>query len=229
MSWVQRTFSSSIGSKWMMAISGAALVGFLVAHLSGNLLIFVGRDALNAYAKGLHDLGPLLWVARIGLLVFVLMHIFTAMSLMKRNREAKPQKYAVNHAQGATYASRTMVMSGPIITLYIIYHLAHFTFKAVHVDEAAVAMETLSGGHAVDVYQMMVDSFSVWWITLFYLIANLLICVHLHHGIQSAFQTLGLNHPKFTPLLKQAGAAIAVLIAVGFVSIPLAVLTGVVQ
>ena len=220
MGWVSRTFTSSIGSKFLMSVTGLALVGFLVAHLAGNLLVFAGADAMNAYAKGLHDLGALLWIARIGLIAATVVHIITAIQLASRNKVANPTPYAVKKPMGSSYASRTMTLSGPIILLYIIYHLAHFTFGAVNVPEGT--------GYPL-VYEMVVGSFQIWWISLIYIVANVLICIHLNHGLQSAFQTLGINHPHFTPLIKKAGAGLSLLLAIGFVSIPLSILVGLVK
>ena len=216
------TFRSSIGKKIVMGVSGLLLLGFVVGHLCGNLLIFFGPDALNAYAKKLKDLGPLLWVARISLIVFVVAHIVTAIQLTLENREARGTAYVHKAKIQTTYAARTMMISGIIVLAYIIYHLMHFTFLITNPDISH--FKDALGRH--DVYSMVVLSFQKFPISAVYIVATFLLCNHLKHGIGSLFQTLGLADDKSLPLFKNGGAVFAILLFLGYASIPIAVLSG---
>lgn len=221
MSWFFKSLNSSIGQKLAMAVSGFLLVGFLVAHLSGNLLIFAGPEAMNAYAKSLRDLGPLLWVARAGLLLFVAVHIFTAFSLYSKNKAARPSAYKHKQFKRASYASRTMVMSGPIVLAFVLYHLAHFTLR--------VTDDRISEFGALDVYDMVIYGFQSFPVVFFYSLSLMLLCLHLNHGISSMFRSLGWNHPKYNNLLSTASKGLSLLLLVGFLSIPFSVMTGLVR
>lgn len=218
MSWVSKALNSSIGLKVLMALTGLLLVGFAVGHLAGNLLVFVGPEALNAYAKGLHDLGPLLWVARIVLLVAVFIHIYAGIKLSAMNKLARPQPYQKKSYTKASLASRSMILSGLVVCAFVIYHLAHFTFLWTHPEYAQL------GEYAV--YERVVAGFQVPVIALFYLVSVALLGLHLSHGVSSLFQTIGWNHPKYNGLLRGAGPVLGGLLAVGFGSIPLAVMLG---
>jgi succinate dehydrogenase / fumarate reductase cytochrome b subunit len=220
MSWISKSLSSSIGSKVIMAISGLMLVGFLVGHLSGNLLIFAGPEAINAYAKMLRDLGPLLWVARIGLLVAVGAHIFAGINLHFKNNAAKPKKYQVQKSMRASLASRTMMRTGTVVLLFILYHLAHYTFRWLNPEFAAL--------DPLDVYNMLIMGFKNPLVSGFYILSVGLLCFHLSHGISSFFQNLGLNNPKYNPLINGLAIGVSVLLAVGYISIPVSVLVGIV-
>lgn len=213
-------YRSSVGKKAVMAVTGLLLLGFVIGHLAGNLLIFAGPDAFNAYAYKLKSLGPLLWVARISLLVIVLAHIVSSVMLTLENREARPVGYFRTTHVESTYASRTMMISGILIFAYIVYHLLHFTVRITNPDISYLITD--SGHH--DVYSMVVLSFSQWPISGVYLIAMFLLCSHLSHGISSAFQSLGLNDERTIPVSKWIGLVIAAAIFIGYVSIPLAVL-----
>lgn len=217
--------NSSVGKKIIMAGSGLALVGFVVAHLLGNLQIFIGPDALNGYAKKLMGLGPLLWVMRGGLLAIVTAHIVTAIMLTRENRAARPVAYAYAKNIQTTYAARTMPMSGLIILAFIIYHLLHFTFKVTNPD-ISHAHDHL-GRH--DVYSMVVLSFQNIFIVLAYVIAQVLLCMHLSHGLASMVQTLGLANECIRKKLELGARATAVLIFAGYISIPVACFLGLVK
>lgn len=208
-----------------MAITGLLLFGFVVGHLLGNLTIFIGPDAINAYAKKLKSLGPGLWVMRFGLLAIVGLHIFTAIRITLENRAARPIGYAQKKNVETTYAARTMMLSGFIVLAYIIYHLLHFTVQVVHSDYAQHT--DAMGRH--DVYSMVVLSFQQPLITLVYIVAMALLCFHLSHGISSLLQSLGLTNEKRIPLFKKIGIAISVLIFIGYASIPASVLLGIVK
>ena len=208
-----------------MAFSGAALVGFIIAHLAGNLQIFWGQEPLNAYAVFLRRIGELLWFARIFLIAMVVIHIWTSVQLSLENAAARPQAYAQKRYIKASLASRTMIWSGLIVLAFIIYHLLHFTFLKVHPQYSHLI--DAQGRH--DVYSMVVLSFQRWPISLVYIISVVLLCFHLSHGISSMFQSLGFNNLRVRPALSVWGAAVAWLICIGYVSIPVAVLTGIVK
>jgi len=201
-----------------MAVSGLILFGFVAGHLAGNLQIYEGPEKINHYAAFLRSMPALLWGARITLLVMVTLHIWSAYALAMRNLEARPTGYAKKKPTKSTYASRTMYWSGPIVLAFVIYHLLDFTFGVVNPNY-----------HEGDVYSNVVASFSVSWISAFYIVAMIALCLHLYHGLWSMFQSLGINHPRHTPWLKRGSAAVAILIAAGNISIPIAVLTGLVS
>ena len=212
----------------IVALSALGLLGFLVGHLAGNLLIFKGPEAINAYAAQLHDLGALLWVPRLGLLALVGVHIVATMQLAVRNRAARPDEYRAEATLRATRSSRMMVMSGVTIFVFIVYHLLHFTVGNLHGFHDPEGPYQLADGR-LDVYKMMVTAFGVWFNSGFYLLALGLLGSHLSHGVSSLFQTLGLTTPRNRPLFTAAGWIFAVVICGGFASIPVAVLTGILK
>lgn len=220
---LSKAFASSIGMKWLMALSGIALVGFVVVHMMGNLLVFLGPEKLNAYAVGLREMPlQLLWVARAVLLVAVLVHIFSAVRLTNLNRAARPERYAMRKPVASTYASRTMMMGGLILLAFIIYHLAHFTFGVVSPDQFEV--HDAQGRH--DVYRMVVLGFRNPLIAGSYVLAMIPLALHLSHGASSFFQSLGLSHPKYDAIFRGLGPFLATIIFIGNVSMPIAVLGG---
>lgn len=219
-SWVR----SSIGKKVLMAASGLVLLGFVVIHLLGNLLIYQGPEALNAYAHKLRELGWLLWAARAFLLAVLVVHVWTSLVLAHENRMARPQRYAVQRTQETTVAARSMLISGVMVTAYLAYHLLHFTFRVTNPD-ISHAMDRF--GHP-DIYAMAVLSFQQPAITLAYIIGMAAVCLHLSHGIGSACQSLGLNDERTIPIVVFAGRLIAVVLFIGYTAIPLSVLAGLV-
>ena len=221
MSWVARTMKSSIGAKAVMAITGLMLVGFVIAHMAGNLLMFAGREAFNAYAEALQSLGALLWAARLGLLGAVGLHIASAVRLNRMNNAARPVKYRVISQSVSSYATRTMKYSGYIMFAFIVYHLLHFT---IGVTDAS-AYEYKQQG---DVYSMVVVGFQQPIVSISYVVAMVLLSMHLSHGVSSVFQTLGFNHPKYNKLFSKVGPAIGAFVSLGFISIPAGVLAGIV-
>jgi succinate dehydrogenase / fumarate reductase cytochrome b subunit len=223
-----RFYSSSIGKKVVVALTALGLMGFLIGHLAGNLLMFGGPDAINAYAAKLHDLGPLLWVARIGLLVLVGVHIAATLQLAAQNRAARPDEYRVDATLRATRSSRMMVLSGLTILAFIVYHLLHFTVGNLHGFYDEDGAYRLADGR-MNVYRMVVTGFGVWFNAGFYLLALGLLASHLSHGFSSVFQTLGLTTPRTRPLYVMGGWAFALLICGGFASIPLAVMAGILK
>ena len=223
---IARCFRSSIGKKFIVAITGAILISFLVGHLLGNLQIFLGRSWINGYAKHLEDLGPLLWLARIFLLVALILHIKTTAQLAKENRAARPKTYRENVTIQASKASQRMILSGLTIFVFILYHLAHFTLKIV--DSSYNNMhDPITGGY--NVYGMMVRGFNNVYVSGFYILAIFLLSLHVSHGFSSLFQTLGLNGRRVDPLIQLASKAFAIAIFIGYISIPSAVLLKLLQ
>ncbi|MGQ0644841.1 MAG: succinate dehydrogenase cytochrome b subunit [Elusimicrobiota bacterium] len=217
--------SSSIGKKILMAASGLVLLGFVVGHLLGNLQIFLGQEKVNAYAVFLKGMPAPLWSARVFLLLMLAAHVWTAVVLTRENRAARPVAYARKDFVKASYASRTMMMSGLIVFAFIVYHLLHFTFGAVHAE--TFSLQDPKGRH--DVYSMMVMGFRNPFISGAYLAGVFLLGLHLSHGLSSAFQTLGLSNEKVLPVLRRLGSAAGWLIFLGYAAIPAAVLLGFVQ
>ncbi len=218
-------FKSSIGRKFVMAITGCILFGFVIVHLLGNLQIYLGRDHLNAYAALLKGNPVLLWSFRIGLTAVVVLHIATAISLTLEDRAARPARYANWKPPYASYASRTMFMSGFILFAFIVYHLLDFTVGVA--QPGIMGFHDQQGRH--DVYRMVVMGFSNPWVSGFYLLAMVLLYLHLSHGIGSFFQSLGLKNRQYTDLILGFSQGAAALIFLGNCSIPLAVLTGLVK
>ena len=213
LTWLTRTARSSIGRKALVALTGLALIGFLIAHLAGNMTFYADSDgaAFDGYAHTLES-NPLLPLAEIGLIVLFLAHIGMAVRLTIENRKARPQAYMVKKSHGGrTPGSRTMVVTGILILLFVILHLFHFRFqKSEDVSLAALVRFELSKPLA----------------SAAYVVGILALGLHLSHAFQSALQTLGLNHPKYTPLIKKVSVGLAILLTVGFLSFPILVLLG---
>ncbi len=219
-----RLLCSSIGSKALVALTGLALFGFVLGHLAGNLQIFAGQETFNAYAHWIKSKPALLWGTRLGLLAVLAVHLGVSVRLARRNRAARPVPYAFQNTVQATSASLTMVWSGLAILAFVIYHLLHFTVGAVSPAEFG---RTDPLGRP-DAYTMVVLGFRHPAIALIYAIGMFCLAMHLSHAIQSVFQTFGLNHPRCMPLVRRAGFAAGFLIAAAYVSIPAAVLAGIV-
>ncbi len=213
-------WGSTNGKKAVMAVTGAILFGFIIGHLAGNLQIFEGREKLNAYGRFLHSIGELLWPVRIVLIVSVVLHITATVQLALLKKRARPVAYSRRDAIVSSYASRTMYWSGPIVLAFVIFHLLQFTAGYIHPES-----QFIEG----DVYHNVVAGFQVWWVSVWYIFSVSLLGLHLSHGISSMFQSLGFNHPKHTPVLKSAAVAIAVVIVLGYISIPISVLLGIVK
>lgn len=222
MSWLIHFSKSTLGAKFLMAISGFALAAFVFFHMAGNLQLFLGPDAINAYGDFLQSKPALVWSARLGLLVLVAAHIFAAIRLTSRNRAARPVAYAAKHTFVASLASRSMIYSGLMLLAFIVYHLAHFTVGSTHPEHHALM--DAQGRH--DIYSMVVLGFQIPWVSGVYIFAMLLLGGHLSHGVSSMFQSLGWHHPRYNPWIKKIGPAYALLIVVGNCALPIAVLTG---
>jgi len=212
---------SSLGSKFLMALTGLGLTLFVLVHMLGNLQVFLhDHEAINRYGlflrESLHGGG--IWMARAVLLASVVLHIWAAWSLTRTNWRARPIPYKMVTPDASTYASRTMRWSGPILLLFIVYHLLHFTIGNVH--------PSFVDG---DVYHNLVAGFAVWPVTLFYIIAMLALGLHLRHGVWSMLQTVGASHPRWDGARNAAATAFTVIVVIGFLSVPLAVLAGIVE
>ncbi len=201
-----------------MAVTGVILFGFVVGHLVGNLQIYQGRERLDRYSAFLHLEPGLLWFVRLILLLAVILHIVASIQLTRLKRVARPISYIRIDRSHSSYASRTMMWSGPIVAAFIVYHLLHFTFGTVHPNYRE--------GH---VYENVVYGFQRIPVSLAYIVAMILLCMHLYHGLFSMFQSLGVSHPSYTPRIKRFAAVAAILIAAGNISIPIAVMTGLVH
>ena len=224
MSWLIDFAKSSIGAKVVMGVTGLMLIGFVIIHMLGNLQVFLGQEALNSYAKALHDLGGLLWVARFGLIGAVVLHIASGLRLASLNRAARPVRYAYQTTVKATFASRYMRMSGIVVLAFIVYHLAHFTLGITHPEHKAL-VDSLG---RPDVYSMVILGFQQPLISISYIIAMVLLWFHLNHGASSLFKSLGLRHPKYNSMIDKAGPAIATLVVGGNIIMPLAILAGII-
>lgn len=224
--------TSSVGGKLLVALTGLSLVVFVIFHMIGNLKIFQGPDAINAYAYFLkHDLGVLLWVARAGLLGVFVLHLVLAIRLQLRSRAARPIGYHRPGTVQATFASRTMISTGIVVGLFVAYHLAHFTFGWIHTATDAsgrpvnyLDLKDDRGRH--DVYSMVVAGFRNPVIAGLYSAAQLALFVHLLHGIQSVFQTLGLKNRRFAGCIWWLGFLLAVSVLAGNLAIIAAVNMG---
>lgn len=211
--------STSIGKKQLVAVSGLAMVFFLVAHLLGNLLVFSGPEALNSYAEKLHSLGPLLWVARIGLLGMFFLHFTLIAVLAIQNKRARAQAYSVPlHKTTRSFFTKSMRVSGVIVFAYIVIHLLDFTFTPHTIDNSMIDGEFYGlYGHLYNYFLNPIRS-------VFYILAMVSIGMHLIHGVQSVVQTFGFNHTTYTPLIKKASMGVAAVLVLGFSSIPVYVL-----
>lgn len=217
-------YRSTVGKKAVMAVTGAVLFAFVVGHLLGNLKLYQGQEKFDAYAHFLREMGhpifaetQLLWVFRITLLVAVGLHIVAATQLTLTSWAARDVSYTRQERQAFSYASYTMRYGGVVVGLYVVYHLLHLTWGAVHPD------------FTDSVYVNVVTGLRVWWVSLIYLAAIVFLGLHLYHGLWSAMQTLGINHPSFNAWRRPAAAVVAAAIVAGYLSIPVAVLTGLVK
>lgn len=224
-------YRTTIGKKVVMAVTGMILVGFVVVHMVGNLKIYLGPEALNTYAGFLREVGEplfpretLLWVVRLVLLASVGLHILAAAQLTALDKASRPQRYAVKKVT-TSYASRTMRWGGVIIVLFIIYHLLHFTLGRVGYAPGVYQPGDPNSGFQT--YANVVHGFQSWPVSLFYILAMGALALHLYHGTWSMFQTLGLNSSKWNGVWRGVAIAVAVAVFVGNVSIPIAVLAGV--
>lgn len=198
-----------------MALTGAIGVGYVVAHMLGNLQVFAGAEKINAYAALLKSNPAFLWTARSVLIVAVILHMIAAYQLARVSQRCRPLGYKRWRAVGSDLASRTMRWTGPLVGLFIIYHLLHFTTGTIH-----------PAFNERDVYHNIVRGFQVWYVSIIYIIAMLALSLHLYHGAWSMFESLGINHIKYNRLIRILATVVTVVVVVGFISIPVAVLLG---
>ena len=224
---ITNIFRSSLGKKYIMAVSGLVLFLFVIGHLVGNLQFFLGAEAINRYGHFLQTNLEVIWPARISLLAMIGLHIWAAINLSRENKAARPVGYANWNPTTASYASRTMLMSGIIIFVFIIYHLLHYTVTVQSINltgQNFAAFEDVEKRH--DIFKMMVVGFNNLWVSLFYILGIGLLCLHLSHGLGSMFQSLGLKNKIYGPCLDTGARVLSFLIFVGYVSIPISVLLG---
>lgn len=206
MNWLIQTFTSSIGKKLLMAVTGLSFCAFLTAHLIGNLTLYAGSDAFNSYAEHLHSIGPLITVAEIGLLFFGIIHVTTGLFLFFQNLSARPGRYEVNKtAGGRTIGSATMPYTGLILIAFITLHLVNFHF----IDKTGTT-----------IFEIVRNAFDKPAYIVIYVFAVITAAFHVSHGFWSAFQTLGINHPKYMPFIRKAGIAFSLIVGLGFGFIP---------
>ncbi|MFW5875236.1 MAG: succinate dehydrogenase cytochrome b subunit [Myxococcota bacterium] len=210
-------YRTTIGKKAVMAASGVVLFGYVVGHLAGNLKLYQGPEAINSYAAFLRSVPALLWGTRVLLLLSFGAHIAAAVQLWLRNRGARPTRYRSRKDLATNYAARTMYWSGPILALFVLYHLAHLTLGWV------------PGDYEFDpsnVYNNVVYGFRVWWISAIYIVGQLALGLHLFHGVWAMFGSVGWTHPKYNAWRRHLAVAAAVLITAGNLSFPIAVMAG---
>ncbi len=218
---------STVGRKIIMAASGLMLVLFIVAHLLGNTSVFAGPDGINAYAAKLRDLWPLVWSYRLVMIFLFSLHVFFGVQLTLENYRAKPEAYAVRKSISATFAGKSMIWTGLVIGAFLVYHLLHFTFQVTNPGISASRNMDASG--RPDVFHMVVFSFGKSLISFAYIGALIALGLHLTHGIQSSFQTLGLNSERTFPVITKSGTIAALVIFLGYVAIPLIILVGILK
>jgi succinate dehydrogenase / fumarate reductase cytochrome b subunit len=227
MSWFTDLYRTAVGKKAVMAVTGVILFGFVLGHLLGNLKLYAGPEHLDEYAAWLREVGSpavpeggLLLAARAVLLAAVVLHIWAAWQVTRMSRAARPHGYASRPRNHTTYASRTLRWGGVIILLFVIFHLLHFTAGTAHPDYPRFNRES--------VYHNVVTGFGreYWYVSLFYVVAQVALGFHLYHGLWSMFQSLGWNQPRFNRWRNSFAHAFAWIITLGNVSFPLAVLAG---
>ncbi len=219
-----RFYEAPIGKKAVMAITGLILFGYIVGHLVGNLQIYASDpDQINRYAAFLHNPANLipLWAIRAFLFVALVLHIVSSVQLWSQNRAARPVRYIKKDDVPASYAARTMIWSGPIVAAFVVFHVLHLTVGSV------LPLEDVNGNAAMpNVHHNVIAGFQNYWVSGFYIVAMILLCMHLYHGLWSMFQSMGIGEPRYTPALKRGAAVVAILIAIGNCSIPIAVMLG---
>ena len=216
-------YDAQVGQKAVVAVTGIILFGFVLVHMIGNMQVYLppgpdGTYAIDHYGELLHSKPALLWVARLVLLGCVLLHVTFSVLLWFASKAALPVGYRKKDNSNSSYASRTMILSGPIIAAFVVYHLLHFTTGQAHPD-----FKFLSVRHNV------ITGFQQPLASGFYILANILLAIHLSHGLWSMFQSLGINHPRYNALVKNFAALFSTVIAVGNVSIPVAVMAGLIK
>ena len=220
MSWFLKFLNSSIGKKFMMAVTGSFLLIFLIIHLIGNITLFFGPGAFNGYVSALDVVKPLIRVIEVVLLAAFVLHIFNGLRLWLENKRARGITYKVNGSkENSTIFSRTMAVTGSIILIFLVSHLATFFWRFNVHDPMGLATQH-------QYYDVVVYFFNIWWYAILYVVAMILLGYHLNHGFQSAFQTFGWNHNRYFPVIKKLGTIYAIIMALGFASMPIYFLLG---
>lgn len=217
--------ASPVGKKILMAVTGQLMIVFIIIHALGNSTIFFG--GLNSYADKLHSLPLMVWMTRIVLFMALSIHVFFSITLTLENRKAKPDAYAVNRNLKATFASKNMIWTGLIIGAFLMYHLFHFTFQIINPTHSA-GMNADALGRP-DVAAMVISGLQVFSSSCIYMTAMVALALHLLHGIQSSFQTLGLNNDRTMPAIAKAGSVTAIVLFLGYISIPVIILLGIMK
>ena len=217
--------TSTVGRKIMMALTGQLMVFYVIVHALGNSFIYV--NWLNAYAAGLRAFPPFLWAIRLLMIAAVLLHIYLGIVVTLENRASKPQAYAITNHLSTTFAGRNMIWSGALIFPFLIYHLLQFTFQVT--EPAIAAVRNLDPAGRPDVLFMVVQSFQHRSIVLVYVVSMAALLLHLTHGIQSSFQTWGMNNDRSLPIMIKAGTITAVVLFLGYVAIPLVIVLGILK
>ncbi len=215
MSWFLKFLNSSIGKKFMMAVTGSFLLIFLIVHLIGNITLFFGANTFNAYVSALDVVKPLIRVVEVVLLAAFILHIFNGIRLWIENKRARGVTYKINgSSENSDLFSRTMFLTGSIIFIFLVLHLGTFFWRFnVHDPEG------FANTHQY--FDIVIGFFKIWWYAILYVIAVLLLGFHLNHGFQSAFQTFGWNHKKYFPLVQKIGTLYAIIMTLGFASMPI--------
>ena len=221
-------FTSTVGRKILMAVTGLLLVLFVTVHLLGNLSVFAGADGINAYAKHLHDLGPLVWIFRLVMLGLFAVHITFGVQLYLENRAATPETYAVQKTLVTTFSAKTMVFTGLIILAFLIYHLLHFTVQVTN-PEISASHLPLDAAMRPDVFSMVVLSFQKVFISVVYIIAMVALFLHLTHGISSWVQTFGWSTGPSQDKVTAVGKIVAIVYGLAYIAIPLFILARIVK
>jgi succinate dehydrogenase / fumarate reductase, cytochrome b subunit len=216
--WLVAFYRTTVGKKVVMGITGLIGVAFVLVHMAGNLQVFEGSRVFNNYSALLRTNMELLWTARIILILAVVFHVIAAYQLARISQKSRPVHYGKWKAVNSTLASRTMRWTGPILLAFIVYHLLHFTTGTLHPD-------FFEG----DVYHNVISAFQIWWVSAIYIVAMLALSLHLYHGIWSMFQSLGVSNPKYNEGLRKLATVLTIIVVAGFISIPVAVLLGLVQ
>ena len=216
-----RIFETTVGRKFLMSITGQLMIIFVIVHLIGNSSILVGREGINAYAEHLHALPPLVWAFRVVMLACIGIHLIYGVKLTLENKNANPQGYAVKRQLKASFASENMIWTGLLLAAFIVYHLLHFTVRLV--PNVVQSVDQLS---RFDVYRMVVTAFQNGFVSLIYIAGMIVLFLHLSHGIPSFLQTMGWNNEKTVPAFGTAGKVISAVLMIGYVTIPVVILAG---
>jgi succinate dehydrogenase / fumarate reductase cytochrome b subunit len=219
---MKELIKSSVGRKMIVAVSGQIMVLFIIVHVLGNSTVYFG--GLNAYAEKLHSLSLLVWKTRIFMSIILAVHIFFSIQVTLENWKSKPGSYAVTKNLRSTFSSRNMIWTGAVIGTFLVFHLLHFTFQVINPSFAASANMDAMG--RPDVTLMVVSGFQHYLASFIYMSSMVALLLHLFHGIQSSFQSLGINNEKSMPFIIKTGSVAAIILFLGYIAIPVIILLG---